>query len=67
MEVELQLIIDVTDTAPNFTVLVPCVEPKFEPAIVTCAPTAPVEGDRLVMLGVGSTVKPEPLLSTPLA
>jgi len=51
----------------NFTVLVPCVAPKFEPAIVTEAPIAPVVGVRLVMLGVGTTVKVEMLLSTPLA
>jgi hypothetical protein len=33
------------------TVLVPCVDPKFEPAIVTMAPTTPLEGDRLVIVG----------------
>src|SRR5436853_342063 len=51
----------------NFTVLDPCVDPKFDPVIVTDALTAPEVGDRLVMLGVGKTVKLEPLLSTPLA
>jgi hypothetical protein len=35
----------------NVTVLVPCVEPKFAPAIVTEVPTGPELGDRLVMLG----------------
>lgn len=35
------------------------------PAIVTDAPTAPDVGDKLVMLGVGSTVKLFPLLATP--
>jgi hypothetical protein len=35
----------------NFTVLVPCVAPKPDPAIVTEAPTAPEVGERLVMLG----------------
>lgn len=55
-----------TNFAPNFTVLVPCVEPKFEPVIVTCAPTAPVVGEMFVMLGVGRTLKVRPLLSTPL-
>jgi hypothetical protein len=35
----------------NFTVLVPCGDPKFVPVIVTDAPTAPDVGDRLVMLG----------------
>jgi len=51
----------------NLSVLVPCDEPKFVPVIVTDAPTAPDVGDRLVMLGVGRTVKLDPLLSTPLA
>jgi hypothetical protein len=35
--------------------------------IVTEAPTAPVVGDRLVILGVARTVKLWPLLFTPLA
>src|SRR5208283_2568270 len=35
----------------NFTVLVPCVAPKFVPEIVTDLPIAPVAGDRLVILG----------------
>jgi hypothetical protein len=35
----------------NVTVLVPFVVPKFEPAIVTGVPMAPVVGDSLVMLG----------------
>lgn len=47
----------------NFTVLVPCVDPKFNPVIVTAAPTAPVVIDRLVMLGAGTTVKFTPLLA----
>ena len=47
--------------------LVPCVEPKFDPVIVTDAPTAPLSGNKLVMLGVGITVKPTPLLLTPFA
>jgi len=46
----------------NFTVLVPCVDPKFDPVIVTAAPTAPVVIDRLVRLGAGTTVKFTPLL-----
>jgi hypothetical protein len=50
----------------NLTVPVPCVAPKFVPVIVTGAPTAPVVGDRLVMLGAGTTVKLLPLLATPL-
>jgi hypothetical protein len=35
----------------NFTVLVPCVAPKFVPVIVTEAPTAPEVGERLVIVG----------------
>jgi hypothetical protein len=35
----------------NFTVLVPCVAPKFVPAITIDEPTAPLFGVRLVMLG----------------
>jgi hypothetical protein len=49
----------------NVTVLVPCVVPKFAPAIVTDVPTAPELGVRLVMLGGTSTVKLTPLLATP--
>lgn len=49
----------------NFTVLVPCVAPKFDPAIVTDAPTAPDVGDRLLMLAAGTTVKLWPLLAVP--
>ena len=58
----------VTDAAVplNLTVLVPCVEPKFDPAIVTDAPTAPDVGDKLLILGVGRTVKLTPFVSTPL-
>src|SRR5437867_6768621 len=41
----------------NVTVLVPCVPPKLVPPIVTEVPTAPDVGDKLAMLGVGSTVK----------
>jgi hypothetical protein len=48
----------------NVTVLVPCVAPKVVPAIVTDAPTAPLLGDTLVMLG--TTVKLTPLLAWPL-
>ena len=66
MLVALQL--DAVAAVPlNFTVLLPCVAPKFEPAIVTDAPTAPDVGAKLLMLGVGKTVKLTPLVSTPLA
>src|ERR1700731_4648452 len=49
----------------NVTVLVPCVDPKFVPVIVTAVPTGPEGVDKLVMLGVGDTVKLTPLLGTP--
>src|ERR1700693_2955236 len=40
----------------NFTVLVPCVVPKFIPAIDTEAPTGRETGDKLVMFGEGAAV-----------
>ena len=49
----------------NATVLVPCVEPKFVPVIVTAAPTAPEVSERFAM--PGRTVKAAPLLATPFA
>jgi hypothetical protein len=49
----------------NVSVLVPCVDPKFVPVIVTDVPTGPDVGDKLVILGVGRTVKATPLLATP--
>ena len=49
----------------NVSVLLPCVEPKFVPLIVTGVPTGPDVVDRLVMLAVGTTVKLTPLLATP--
>ena len=59
-------LVTVADVPLNFTVLVPCVVPKFVPVIVTGAPTAPLVGDKLVMLGAATTVNEEPLLATPL-
>ena len=56
MLVALQLV-GVAVVVLNLSVLLPWVEPKFVPVIVTEAPTAPDVGDRLVMLGVGRTVK----------
>jgi hypothetical protein len=67
IDVALQLAIVVAAVPLNDTVLVPWVEPKVAPVIVTDAPTAPVVGDRLVMLGAATTVKLTPLLFTPLA
>ena len=49
----------------NFTVLVPCVAPKFVPAIVTEVPTGPDVGDKVVMLGATVTVNVTPLLASP--
>jgi len=52
----------------NFTVLVPCVAPKFAPVIVTDVPTTPDVGFRLVILGADTvTVKLTPLLAIPPA
>jgi len=67
IDVAVQLPIVVAAVPLNFTVLVPCVVPKFVPVIVTDEPTAPDVGDRLVMLGAATTVNEEPLLFTPLA
>src|SRR5207245_11451005 len=50
----------------NLTVLVPWVEPKFVPVIVTEVPTEPEAGCKLVMIG-GTTMslKVKPSLVTP--
>jgi len=48
------------------TVLVPWLDPKLLPVIVTGVPTAPDVGDRVVMAGAGDvTVKFMPLLAKP--
>src|SRR5271169_6862842 len=45
------------------TLLVPCEEPKFVPAIVTGVPTGPLVGFKVVIFGAGTvTVKVTPLL-----
>ena len=63
MLVALQLV-GVATVPLNVTVLVPCVAPKFVPAIVTEVPTAPEFGLRLVIFGfVAVAVKLKPLLS----
>src|ERR1700746_1383158 len=64
MLVALQLV-TVAAVPLKVTVLVPCVDPKFVPVIVTAVPTGPEVGDRLVMFGVDDTVKLTPLLATP--
>jgi len=46
----------------NVTVLVPCVEPKYDPLIVTWVPGFPDTGDKLLMFG-GGTVNVIPLLA----
>jgi len=45
----------------NVTVLVPCEAPKFEPAMVTEVPTAPLLGVKLLM--IAGTMKLTPLLA----
>jgi exopolysaccharide biosynthesis predicted pyruvyltransferase EpsI len=54
IDVAPQLPIVVAVVPLNVTVLVPCVDPKLVPVIVTDAPTAPNVGDKLVMLGVAN-------------
>jgi hypothetical protein len=66
IDVALQLVIEVAEVPLNFTVLVPCVVPKFVPVIVTEAPTAPEVGDRLATVGVARTVNEGPVTDTPL-
>jgi hypothetical protein len=66
MDVSLQLEIEVAGVPLKVTVLAPCVEPKFVPAIVTVAPTAPVLVERPLIVGVGRTVNGDPALTTPL-
>jgi hypothetical protein len=62
IDVGLQLVIDITAVPLNFTVLVPCVPPKFTPAIVTADPTGPLFGVRLVIVAGRFTVNATPLL-----
>jgi len=64
IDVAVQLVI-VATVPLNVTVPLPCVAPKFVPVIVTAVPTGPEVFDRLVIFGVGSTVKLTPLLATP--
>src|SRR5450432_1708572 len=62
MFVALQLVRVVTSVPLNVTALDPWVVPKFVPVMVIQVPIGPEFGDRLVMVGVGSTVKFRPLL-----
>jgi hypothetical protein len=54
--VALQLV-TVAGVPLNVTVLVPCVDPKFVPVIVTAVPTGPELADRLVMIGADDPVR----------
>ena len=49
------------------TLPLPWVGPKFDPLIVTAAPTIPEVGTRLLIVGAAVTVKVTPLLATPPA
>ena len=62
IDVALQLV-GVALVPLNVTVLVPCVDPKFVPVIVTEVPTGPEVGDKLLMLGGVVTVNEAPLLA----
>ena len=54
-------------TSPlNATVLLAWVEPKLLPLIVTTVPLLPVEGEIVVIVGGGVTVKVTALLTMPL-
>jgi hypothetical protein len=57
MLVPLQLV-GVVAVPLKLAVLVPCVDPKFVPVIVTDVPTAPEVGERLVMVGDNEKVTP---------
>jgi hypothetical protein len=51
IDVVVQPVTVVAATPLNVTVLVPCGLPKLVPVIVIAAPTAPVAGDRVVIVG----------------
>jgi hypothetical protein len=63
IDVELQLATVVVTVSLNATVLLPWLEPKPVPPIVTWEPTTPEVGDRPVTFG--TTVKGTPLLTAP--
>jgi hypothetical protein len=65
IEVGLQLL-GVPVVPLNVTVLVPWIEPKLVPVIVTDVPTAPELGDRLMIEGGRITVNETPVLACPL-
>ena len=47
---------------PNITLVAPV---KFVPVIVTCVPTGPLGGVKLVIVGAGMTLKLVPLVAKP--
>jgi hypothetical protein len=51
MLVGLQLVIELAVVPLNVTWLLPCVDPKSVPVIVTLAPTGPEAGDKVLMAG----------------
>src|SRR6267142_2506038 len=61
----LQFVIDVALVPLKVTPPLPCVGPKFDPAITMDEPTAPVLGVRDVMLGAAVTVNVTPVLAWP--
>lgn len=64
IDVALQLVAE--RAAPfNVTVLVPCVDPKFDPVMVKEDPIGPAALDRLEILGTWRTVNGVPLLDVP--
>ena len=65
MLVALQLVAVPAEIPLKVTVLPLWLAPKFVPAMVTEVPIGPEVGLRLLMLGVGMTVKVTPLLETP--
>src|SRR5215471_12396835 len=58
-------LVGVASTPLKLTVPVPCVVPKLLPLIATDVPTLPEAGERLPMLGAGTTVNETPLLALP--
>jgi hypothetical protein len=64
IDVVLQLA-GLADVPLKVTALVPCIEPKLLPVMVTSVPTGPEAGDKLVMLGGGTIANAWVLLDTP--
>ena len=52
----------VADTPPNVTEVAPV---RFVPLITTLAPTAPLVGEKLVIVGAAMTVKDPALVAVP--